>query len=163
MLKIITFANNNYLRHRKLLVSKIKGMNFRGKIISYGEKDLDSEFREKHKNLLSLKRGYGYWIWKPHLILKTLLESKEDDIILYIDSTDVPTPIFFDFVINHFKNNDILLFNSGFSHDEYTKKDCFVLMNCDEEKYHNQIHLEAGLLAVRKTEFNINLIREWLK
>ncbi len=77
MLKIITFANNNYIRHRKRLVSKIKELNFKGEIISYGDKDLDLEFREKHKSLLSFNRGYGYWIWKPYLILKTLLESNE--------------------------------------------------------------------------------------
>lgn len=163
MLKIITFANNNYIRPRKLLVSKIKDMNFECSLISYGKKDLDSEFREKHKSLLSLKRGYGYWIWKPYLILKTLLQSNENDIIIYIDSTDVPSPIFFDSVITHFENNDILLINTGHLHDEYTKRDCFILMNCDDEKYHNQIQLEAGILAVRKTEFNIKLLREWLK
>ena len=66
-------------------------------------------------------------------------------------------------MITHFENNDILLFNSGCLHDEYTKRDCFILMNCDDEKYHNQIQLEAGILAVRKTEFNIKLLREWLK
>ncbi len=163
MLKIITFANNNYIRHRKRLVSKIKELNFKGEIISYGDKDLDLEFREKHKSLLSFNRGYGYWIWKPYLILKTLLESNENDIIIYIDSADVPSSIFFDFIINHFENNEILLFNSGNLHDLYTKKDCFILMNCDDAKYHNQIQLEAGTLAVKKTEFNINLMSEWLK
>lgn len=162
MLKIITFANNNYVESRDILVSIIKDMNV-GEVITYGDNDLDLEFREKYKDVLSFKRGYGYWIWKPYLILKTLLESNDDDIILYIDSTDLPSPKLFNFVYNHFEKNDILLFKQHYQHDEWTKRDCFILMDCDDEKFHNQTQLEAGIVGIRKTEFNINLMKEWLK
>ena len=162
MLKIITFANNNYVESRDILVSIIKDMNV-GEVIAYGDNDLDSEFREKYKDVLSFKRGYGYWLWKPYLILKTLMESNEEDIILYIDSTDLPTPKLFEFVYNHFEKNDILLFKQHYLHDEWTKRDCFILMDCDDEKYHNQVQLEAGIVGIKKTEFNINLMKEWLK
>ena len=134
-----------------------------GKVIAYGDNDLNLEFREKYKDVLSFKRGYGYWIWKPYLILKTLLESTNDDIVLYIDSTDLPTLKLFEFVNNHFEKNDILLFKQHYHHDEWTKRDCFVLMDCDGEIYHNKIQLEAGVVGIKKTEFNINLMNEWLK
>ena len=163
MLKIITFANNNFIKSREILLSKIKKMSVISELIAYGENDLDAKFRERYKNLLSYKRGYGYWIWKPFLIYKALLNSNDDDIILYIDSTDSPSPKLFDYINTHFKENDILLFKSGNLHDEWTKRDCFILMNCDDEKYHNQFQLEAGIVVVRKTKFNISLIKEWLK
>jgi len=162
MIKIITFATKNFLNSRQFLISLFNEMNF-DEVICYCEDDLDSEFREKYKNILSFKRGYGYWIWKPYLILKTLLESKENDIILYMDSTDVPSPLFFNFVINHFKKNDLFLVESNNLHCQYTKRDCFILMGCDDEKYHNQYQLEAGIVGFRNTKFNIKLIEEWIR
>lgn len=162
MLRIITFATKNFLDSRQFLVSLVNEMSY-DDVISYSEDDLDLEFREKYKNILSFKRGYGYWIWKPYLILKTLLESKENDIILYIDSTDVPSPIFFNFVLYYFEKSDLFLVKSNHLHDQYTKRDCFILMDCDDEKYHNQYQLEAGIIGVRNTRFNIKLMEEWLR
>jgi hypothetical protein len=161
MIKIVSFANKYYLDSRQSLISLVDQMNL-VEVIAYVENDLDLDFREKYKNVLSFKRGYGYWIWKPYLILKTLLESNENDIILYLDSTDVPSEIFFDFVFNHFKKNDLLLVKQHYLHDQWTKRDCFKLMDCDDDKYHNQIQLEAGVVGVRNTKFNIKLIEEWL-
>jgi hypothetical protein len=162
MLKFITFATKDFLVSRQFLTSLVNELSF-DEVISYSEYDLDLDFREKYKNVLSFKRGYGYWIWKPYLILKTLLESKENDIILYIDSTDVPSPSFFNNVFNHFEKSDLFLLKSNNLHDQYTKIDCFILMDCDDEKYHNQYQLEAGIIGVRNTIFNIKLMEEWLR
>ena len=56
----------------------------------YGFNDIDlkedKEFWEKHgKFIENNKKGYGYWIWKPYLIQKKLLEINEDDILVYAD------------------------------------------------------------------------------
>lgn len=31
-------------------------------------------------------RGYGYWSWKPTIILETLAQMKENEVLLYVDS-----------------------------------------------------------------------------
>ena len=42
---------------------------------------------EKNKEILSRKRGSGYWLWKPYLILKTLKEKLNyGDYLIYIDA-----------------------------------------------------------------------------
>lgn len=161
--KIITFANNNYRKSRDILVNEIEKLGFHH-IITYNENDLSQDFINKNSQLFSYGRGYGYWVWKPYLIKKTLEESNDNDVIIYIDSTDLPKIRFKDFLNQHFEKNDILLFNNirHESHDRWTKKDCFVLMNCDDDKYHNRIQLEAGVIGVKKTIFNIELLTEWL-
>jgi len=161
MIKIITFANGNYTESRDILVSIIRNMNV-GQVIKYTDNDLGVDFFEKYKEILSFSRGYGYWVWKPFLILKSLMESNPDDIIFYVDSTDLPTKKLFEYINNHFIENDILLFRQNYPHDNWTKKDCFILMDCDGDKYHNQIQLEAGAIAIKKTNFNIKLMEEWL-
>ena len=36
-------------------------------------------------------------------------------------------------------------------------------MGSDDEKYHNQYQVEAGIVGVRNTKFNIKLIEVWLR
>jgi hypothetical protein len=59
-----------------------KGIDF---IFNYKRKDIDIDFLNANKNI-SEKHGAGMWLWKPHLILKTMQNAKEGAIILYLDS-----------------------------------------------------------------------------
>lgn len=59
------------------------------KLIGYTDKDLkeDPEFWPKHSKFISRhKRGYGYWLWKPYLIKKTMEQLKDGDVLLYCDA-----------------------------------------------------------------------------
>lgn len=48
--------------------------------------NLSPEFVTKHRSRLSiLNRGYGFWIWKPRVILDSLLEVADRDIVVYVD------------------------------------------------------------------------------
>jgi hypothetical protein len=92
-----------------------------------------------------------------------LEKLNEDEILIYIDSTDLPEKIFFDIVLDHFNKKDLLLINRGYNHGEWTKRDCFILMDCDNNKYYESVQLEAGIIGLKKTEFNTNLIKEWFE
>ena len=161
--KFITFATDNYVKPRTHLVEILSNSGIKN-IEIYNKEDISNEFLTENHKIFKYGRGYGYWLWKPYLILKSLLESNENDIVIYLDSNDLPKNRFFSFIENHFENNDYLLFNNlrHESHDVWTKKDCFVLMNCDSEDFHNQVQLEAGVLGFRKTVSNLKLIEEWL-
>ena len=67
-------------------------------VISYGPNDVEKSFVQKNTKILSNPRGGGLWLWKPHLILKALLESNEGDAVLYCDAGMYPisdlTPLF---------------------------------------------------------------------
>lgn len=162
-IKIITFANDSHKICRDTLVDELKKIGYNN-VITYDENDISNQFKIKNSKLFSYKRGFGYWVWKPYFIKKTLEELNDDEILVYIDSTDLPKSKFFDLLSNHFKTNDILLFNNirHEKHDTWTKKDCFVLMDCDHDKYHNRVQLEAGVIGMKKTDFNIKLVTEWL-
>lgn len=55
-------------------------------VIQYSSKDIDSLFYEKNKEILTHKRGAGYWLWKPYFIFQTLKNVKEGDVVFYSDS-----------------------------------------------------------------------------
>ena len=52
----------------------------------FTENELDSTFRCKMRDQLVLgSRGFGYWCWKPQIVLQTLSEMNDGDILLYTD------------------------------------------------------------------------------
>lgn len=161
-IKVLTFAKGNFVESQKNLLQHLTQIGVNNLIVK-SDDDLPSEFMDEFSNLFGQKRGYGYWIWKPFIILNELQKLNDDEILIYIDSTDIPEKIFFDIVLDHFNNNDLLLINRGYKHGEWTKRDCFVLMDCDNDSYHNSVQLEAGIMALKKNDFNINLIKEWFE
>lgn len=136
------------------------------KSIPYKFEDIDSGFVEKNQYTFSQQRGAGCWLWKPYLILKTLRTLNEQDWLMYTDSG------------MHFVRNpwDIILSKSEEIGDKgiatfcdmgveknYTKRDTFVLMNQDEERYTNTKHRLASIFVCRKTDFSVRFLEEWLK
>jgi hypothetical protein len=67
-------------------------------------------------------------------------------------------------------NNGIILFDNrdGMTNGEAAqnfiscKKDCFVLMDCDEEEFINGPHLNASYLIFKNNELSRSFVAEWL-
>jgi hypothetical protein len=87
---------------------------------------------------------------------------KEGDVLLYFDSTDSHSPEFFNFVTKHFENNNnLFILDKRHINSEFTKGDTFHIMNCIEYMDGHTFQVDTGLIGIRKTEENINLILEW--
>lgn len=49
--------------------------------------DLDAEFRAHFSEQLSRRvRGYGYFVWKPQVVLQAMNDVEEGDIVHYVDA-----------------------------------------------------------------------------
>ena len=84
----ITFGNNIYLHAVRRIVNQAKNLNLFNNIYGYFENDLknDEYFWKTHSDfILSNPRGFGYWLWKSYLIMKTMEKMNENDILLYCD------------------------------------------------------------------------------
>ena len=164
-LRILTFGKGNFVPSQHRLAQHLSSIGIENQV-HLTDQDLDAYFLARYSDILLHKKGYGYCIWKPYLILKELMTLKEGEVLLYIDSTDFPVPVFFDIVVDYFKdpreNREYLFLNRGFKHGDWTKRDTFVLMNCDTEEFHNHVQLEAGIVGLKKTKFTIKLVEEWL-
>lgn len=61
-------------------------MNVFDEIITADPSMLSEEFKVAFRErLVSGSRGYGYWCWKPQIILQTLEKMRDGDILLYCD------------------------------------------------------------------------------
>lgn len=141
---------------------ELTDINVFDKVLTYKEDVLknDSVFWKKHGTFIETnKRGYGYWIWKSYLILKTMERMNDGDILFYIDSgceviNDTRTKP--QILAMKEKCENILYSTTGEIEKKYTKMDVLNklgLQNKDTEQ--NQ----AGLLFLKKT----NLIQEFIK
>ena len=85
----ITFGSKGFYYACKRIHKQADDLKLFDKFHIYYDTDLknDSQFLNEHSNFIENNpRGYGYWLWKPYIIFKTMLQIKEGDTILYCDS-----------------------------------------------------------------------------
>ncbi len=159
---------SNYHDAVKRICSQAEKINTFDKIIGLNELDLksDEEFWSTHKDFInSNPRGYGYWLWKPYIIKKTLDQMIHDDILLYLDCGCE---------INHLakeklekyielvKKKSILVTSTGSSDCKYTKKDLIIKIGLENEiELLKKTQYQANYILIKKTPKIMNLINEW--
>ena len=160
---LISYATPEFYNNQNILNNSASSFGI-GKIYSYKKKDIkNTAFYRDNRFLLEQKRGAGYWVWKPYLILRTMDLMNQGDIIIYADcSVEIIcdlTPLT-DLCL---AQNGILLFrNHGLVNKDWTKRDCFILMGCDSEEYHNAEISMATFCMFEKNERSLTFLNEWL-
>jgi hypothetical protein len=159
---LVNYADKKFKKEQNFL-EKIHSKNFN--VLSYDRKWLVStDFYEENKSLLDEKPGGGWWAWKPYVILDALSKVEENDYVIYCDCGDMISPNIKPYVENTLSDDEFcLLLLGNNTNKDYTKRDCFILMGCDEEDYWNSNQLEAGVQVWKKTEESINIVSDWMK
>lgn len=160
----ITYANDIYLR--QITLNKKSALEI-GKVdqhYSYGPNDIDKEFKLKNKEILSRKRGNGYWLWKPYIINKTIIEKLNDgDYLIYTDAGMIfmnSSHLLVDFLE---KNNASFWMNKvNFKERKWSKRDAFVIMGVDKPFFTDTDQYMAGIQLYKKSSYSIKFIQEWL-
>jgi hypothetical protein len=83
----VTFANTPWRAARARILRQAERIGFYDRVHGFDEHGLDEAFRMKYsEQLLERSRGYGYWCWKPQVILQVLERMDEGDILQYTDA-----------------------------------------------------------------------------
>lgn len=163
---LISYADGHevFYRNQNWLVKSAlnKGVDF---FLNYRRSLIDKEFYEAHKNILSKKKGAGYWVWKPYFILKTLEQIPENAILIYVDSgfhiKSSLLPI-----LDKVKDYDVTLVS--YEPDPYgwvktvANKEILKRMDCETEKCKNSPSLLAGFSIWKNTPLARKFAKEWL-
>ena len=84
---LVSFADSRMKKSFKRMFDQANEFNFFDKIFLLNENDLSENFKNKFKNELILgSKGYGYWCWKPEIILNILQKINDNDCLMYIDA-----------------------------------------------------------------------------
>jgi len=165
----ISYANELYYKSMDLLEKTSLKLGKVDQFIRYTRKWLETtEFYQKNRYILNIERGNGVWCWKPKIILETFNLLENGDIVLYSDAglrvISLLDPLFK--VAQNDPNDGKVLFkvpSVGVTHKAkmWTKRDCFVLTNSDEEKYWNADMTNGAVSLWVKNDKNIEFLNEW--
>jgi hypothetical protein len=122
-----------------------------------------TDFYQNNKQILDESTGAGWWIWKPYFILDVMKSASDGDFIVYCDCGDMFSPGLKSYVESTVSEEDNCLLLVGNNlNGHYTKRDCFIKMDCDEEDYHNSNQLEVGFMVWKVFQESIDIVSEWL-
>ncbi|MBM7618581.1 hypothetical protein JOC95_000423 [Bacillus tianshenii] len=162
---LINYADKNFKKQQKKNTQTAKSVGNFDRVIEYGPESIDKNFYDKHADFITNSRkGNGYWLWKPYILYKTLMEeAAEGDYVFYCDSGS-----FFvnsvDLIIQELDkvNQDIFLTETPLIEYQWTKKECFIKLGCLNESYQYSNQVQAGFILVKKTSQSVKFISNYL-
>jgi hypothetical protein len=170
---LVSFADNNFKYQKQRLEKEAESSEWFNDVVIHSPETL-VDFFEKYKYFEKKFRGYGYWTWKPYIILDQLKKINEGDILVYIDcggsilkhkkhrfdeykslldQTDRPVITFNDYVTF----GEIKYKEKYFQKMKVLKR--FALEN--NEDFLNSGQIESGLFICKKSNFTVSLVQEW--
>lgn len=158
----VNYAHKNYYNSQLIALESAKKFGF--KTIKCGFEDLDFDFVERNKHILNQNRGVGYWLWKPYIILKTLMSINENDYLVYMDSGANLTKDVDD-LLDIIDYKGILSFKlKNCPNYNWIKGDCFFAINSIDDiyKFKDEEQILASFIFLKKTMFSVNFIKKWL-
>jgi len=159
---IVSYATVGYQGGQMLLNKTAKDFGIGS--ISYGPEFLArSGFGRKNRTLLAHRKGAGFWAWKPFIISHALSKVPQQDVVVYVDAdlslVANPAPLAeecLDVGVGLYFLNQFIMRN-------WTKRDCFILMDCDTEEQYAAHKTQGGMNTWSKgCELSRTILRKWL-
>ena len=164
MVTLVNFSDSNYKLQQKWNSFTGKFIGKFDHIINYSINDIDTKFLELNIDKLEYSKGFGNYFWKAYLINKALERVNDGDYLFYSDSGSIfiksIKPLIK--VMNEMSQN-ILCFHTPFIEKQWTKRDTFVLMNCDEPRFSNTAQILSGFVFIKKDSSSVSFFKEYEK
>ena len=160
---LVSFADRKFAKSQRRLSASALSFGF-DEARSYSPKHLTTEFKKENAGILKFRRGYGYGIWKPHIIRAVLDTVGKNDVVFYSDAgcefIDDFSPILDVFSED---GNGVVAFDLPGGHLEkhWTKRDLFLAMQLDEPRFTDKFQIQSGFIGWRNTDFARELLYEW--
>ena len=143
------------------------------------ESNLDAEFRERFQDkLIPSSRGFGYWVWKPQLMLQVFRNMQDGDLLHYCDAGCWINPKGKQRLLHYFEMADqfgVLAFQvkntfgdpilDQFSLPErkWTKGDLLDYFSVRENpQITDSAQIGAGIVFLKKCPQSEELLRRWI-
>lgn len=164
---LINYAHKAFFESRKKNSETARDIGGFDEIIEYTYDDIDTEFKQRNEGILSHPRGAGYWIWKPYFVNKTLSFVNEGDVVFYCDAGSVFIKSAKPLVnLCTERSNGVVCFHmEPIDRNKevlQTKKDTFVLMECNHPKFTESWARLGGFSVWQKNAFSLEVAAKWL-
>lgn len=163
MIVAINYSDKNFTASQKYNTETAYKYGGVDKVIEYSPEDIDREFYLKNESILSNKRGGGYWLWKPYIILHTMDQLNEGDYLIYCDSgaAYIRNVRYLIESLEKVKQ-DIMPFELPLVEKQWTQRETFKLMECEETNYKETNQILATYILIRVSEKSRKFISEYI-
>ncbi|CAM3023891.1 hypothetical protein JHFBIEKO_3115 [Methylobacterium mesophilicum] len=169
---LVSFATKyHYVESQRRLVAAAAATGDFDTIESWSPDRLrQTAYYRMHEDILDRSRGAGNWAWKPYIIAEAVSHSCDGDFIVFtdtgmqaIDADPLPpvTPLLA-WLAGSGRRVAVGVLH-GKPQRAWTKRDCFVLMDCDTERYWNADQIQATWVAFMVSPETRHLVTEWLR
>lgn len=163
---LITYAAGGevYFQNQHALTQSAmgRGVDF---ILNYRRSLLDPNFIEKNRDIMDSKKGAGFWLWKPWIILHTMEQAPENAVIIYADGGCIIKGSI-EPLIQRVQKDPILLSVYDMDPTEtahaYVKRSIYEQLNLDYKKLTHIPPLFAAFIVLRNTPLSRKFIKNWL-
>lgn len=171
VIHFISYGDDEYKRSKLRIAREAQVFGLFKTINIYGPKNFDKDFIEKCGDLLNVRKGGGYWIWKPYVIYQTLRMIKEGEYLVYLDAGCTINPggrkrflEYLDMLDNSEKEYGIISLDMGFPEREWTKKEVFDYLGVDlESDMAKSGQYVGGILTIKKNKHSMRCVERWYK
>jgi hypothetical protein len=168
---LVSFATREF-RPQQILLSQSAievGIDY---VACWNEERLEkTAFFSEHNEIFQNKRGFGCWLWKPYVISYELSRIQNGSFLIYWDVgrkyyghrfEQSPDPLLFWCAK---ENNGVLpgVYVPQYGPNKrWTKRDCFVAMNCDSVEYWDHPQIQATFSIWQNNGYSVEFVTEWL-
>lgn len=165
----LTFADRRLEKSLRRIGREARAMRAFNAVHVYDERDLSPAFRERFGQWLRPGvRGFGYWVWKPEVILRTLEGMDEGDYLLYVDggcrllrSGRVRLEAYFE-MARQSPTGIVGTRLEGYCDRNWTKGDLLDRLGVrDRSDILDSATIQSGTLIVRKCPEAIAFLKRW--
>lgn len=119
----------------------------------------------KDSNQQIPKRGMGYWIWKPYIVLKALENIPNNDVLLYVDCGCELNKNGFEKLSEYYQecfDTEGVFFTLNLPEIQWTKMDTYRHIIGDDDRYLMTRQIMATSFFVKNTPMIKELIQRWI-
>lgn len=162
---LINYADAPWKSSQHLSTKKAHQFGNFDRVIEYGPESLDSELIQNNPGafVLNNKRAGKFGIWRPYIVMNTIEDSNDGDLIVYLDSGAYFVKSV-DYMLSFMKDKemDILLFNDKHSEEQYTKQDIFEYFHVVDSSIRQSSQRWSGCFAFIVSPETRKFFAQWL-
>lgn len=158
---LITYADDKFEAAKNRFVNQAQDSGVFTKVIAYNPDLVPDEV--KRMPTWQIKRGGGLWTWKPAVILQTINELKDGDIVVYADAgCSVYNTAEWRAIEKILSKYDIIAQRLYQRTDKWTRREVLEYFINTNGKYWPKLFQYEATVLLRVSDFSKKFVQEWL-
>lgn len=166
--RLVSFADGKFTKRKDQFYNEARQSDFFSDVDIYSFASLPHDFRAKHGAFMhETPRGFGYWIWKPIVILEALKRAEPGECVVYLDAGSTLNPNggrrfqeYLEIAQSH--PSGMLSFVHANTESHWTKADLFTRLGLSLASVEAKTsQYGAGFLVLLNTAKNREFLEEW--